>query len=202
MTERINNPQERPPHPGVPRLNIYAFTDTLLRYAGHYPNMRRDGVPLPSGPNALASLLEEMRITHPRVAERGARMSHQLMRGIGGETLKESPDIMNFQNCYIIGYGLMSESYYLLHQEMPDDVEQSLWFEQPYMETVENVFDGMNMAQLYITEEYPDFVAAIREFVRLTGSDYNTDFSDALTAIAAHEINDAFHQMETARANE
>jgi hypothetical protein len=145
---------------------------------------------------SLNHLLQTMKSIHPSVVSRGSKLAGRINQGIASSNEPLCPDIKNFMNCYIIAYGLMSESYRLTGRQMPADTHQQPWFEQPQMITVDNIFDGLNMAQLQITEHYPDFVAAIREYVNLTWSDHNTAFSTGLTAVAAAEIYDAFEQME------
>lgn len=147
---------------------------------------------------SLGHLLQDMRTTHPSLVARGSEIAGRINQGICEDDGELTPDVKNFMNCYIVAYGLMQNAYSLSGRALPPDVEQHPWFQEPQMKTVGNIFDGLNMAQLQITDEYPALVAALRQFVALTWSKHNTAFSDGLTAVAAAEMFDAFKQMETA----
>lgn len=179
----------------VPRLGYQALVDYIRPFCDlHYePELSR----IVLG-ESMHELLTSMRTDHPSVVDRVERMIPKIEQGIGGSEGALSPDSKNFSNCAIIGYGMIRAAYLAEGRQLPPDTVQRPWFDKPTVQTVDDVFRGMNRHQAHIARDYPDLPRALQTYLDMTHSHAGSPYARDMATFAAYEMYDAFRQMEAA----
>lgn len=194
MNERTR-PIENNPVPEVPKLDAVRLTQLVINYTGSlYDNLETRRT---MTRNTFESLIEEIHALHPALMRRCIDLSRNINFGLGGDEKKKMPDAQNYEHCFVIGYGLLRDSYVAKDATPPPEAEQHPWFRERDIRTIADIFNGIGHRQTEIVNDYPDLVSALQSFVQLTGT--RAPLAESFAALAAFEVHDSFVQMEAAR---
>ncbi len=195
MKEHIPS-HESSDSPSVPRFGYQALVDYIRPFCdlNYEPELSR----IVLG-ESMHGLLTGMKSDHPSVVNRIERMIPKIEQGIGDLEGTLSPDSKNFSNCAIIGYGMIKAAYQAEGRPLPLDTVQQPWFDDPTVQTVNDVFHGMNRSQARIAHDYPDLPLALHTYLDMTHSHAGSPYARGMATFAASEMYDAFTQMEAAR---